>query len=263
MATPGDTLKVCNCNRTMALDGVALGRALGRDAIPIYTELCRREVDGFTSALKGSSCTVACTQEAPLFTQLAEGAGSSIELKFINIREAAGWSAEGAAATAKTAALLALADLPEPQPVAISSYASKGEVLIIGPAEAAIAWAEQLADSLSASVLITTARGAELPATRRYPVWSGMPRSVQGYLGKFDVQWEPVNPIDLETCTRCNACIKACPEQAIDFTYQVDLTRCKSHRACVKACGTIGAIDFVRLVGGDHMFSHRHQPQVE
>jgi ferredoxin len=246
MATPGDTLKVCNCNRTMTLDGAALGRALGREAIPIYTELCRKDVDGFTSALAGSSCTVACTQEAPLFNQLAESAGSTVELKFVNIREAAGWSAEGAAATAKIAALLAMADLPEPQPVAVSSYASKGEVLIIGPAEAAVAWAEQLADSLSVSVLITTARGAELSATRRYPVWSGMPRSVQGYLGKFEVQWEPINPIDLETCTRCNACIRACPEHAIDFTYQVDLTRCKAHRACVKACGAIGAIDFGR-----------------
>jgi ferredoxin len=246
MAIPGDTLKVCNCNRTMTLDGAALGRALGREAIPIYSELCRKEVDVFTSALAGSSCTVACTQEAALFAQLAEGAGSSTELKFVNIREAAGWSAEGTAATAKIAALLALADLPEPQPVAMSSYASKGETLIIGPAEAAIAWAEQLADSLSVSVLITTARGAELPATRRYPVWSGSPRSVQGYLGKFEVQWEQINPIDLEACTRCNACIRACPEQAIDFTYQIDLTRCKSHRACVKACGAIGAIDFGR-----------------
>ena len=247
MATPGSTLKVCNCNRTMTLDGAALGRALGRDAIPIYTELCRKEVDGFTTALEAASCTVACTQEAPLFSELAAGAGASTELKFVNIREAAGWSAEGAAATAKIAALLALADLPEPQPVAISSYASKGEVLIIGPAEAAIAWAEQLAESLSVSVLITTARGAELPATRRYPVWSGMrARAVQGYLGKFEVQWEPTNPIDLEVCTRCNACIRACPEDAIDLTYQVDLTRCKSHRACVKACGAIGAIDFGR-----------------
>jgi ferredoxin len=246
MATHGNPLKVCNCNRTMTLDGAALGRALGREAIPIYTELCRKEVDGFTSALGDASCTVACTQEAPLFTELAAGAGASTELKFVNIREAAGWSAEGAAATAKIAALLALADLPDPQPVAVSSYASKGEVLIIGPAEAAIAWAEQLADSLGVSVLITTARGAELPATRRYPVWSGLPHSVQGYLGKFEVQWDQINPIDLETCTRCNACIRACPEQAIDFTYQVDLTRCKSHRACVKACGTIGAIDFGR-----------------
>jgi len=219
MATRDSTLKVCNCNRTMTLDGAALGRALGREAIPIYTELCRKDVDGFTSALGSSTCTVACTQEAPLFTELAAGAGASTELNFVNIREAAGWSAEGPSATAKIAALLALADLPEPQPVAVSSYTSKGEVLIIGPADAAIAWAEQLADSLTVAVLITSARGAELPATRRYPVWSGTPRNVQGYLGKFEVQWQQINPIDLEVCTRCNACVRACPEDAIDLTY--------------------------------------------
>jgi ferredoxin len=247
MAASGDTLKLCNCNRTMTLDGIALGRALGREPIPIHTELCRKQVDSFTSSLGGATCTVACTQEAPLFTELAAGANASTELNFINIRETAGWSAEGAGATPKIAALLALADVPEPQPVPVVSYASKGEVLIIGPAEAAIAWAEQLSDSLSVAVLITTARGAELPATRRYPVWSGTPRKVQGYLGKFEVQWEPGNPIDLELCTRCNACIRACPEDAIDLTYQVDMTRCKSHRACVKACGAIGAIDFGRV----------------
>jgi ferredoxin len=60
------------------------------------------------------------------------------------------------------------------------------------------------------------------------------------------VEWEQANPIDLETCTRCNACIRACPEEAIDFSYQIDLARCKAHRQCVKACGEIGAIDFER-----------------
>ena len=40
--------------------------------------------------------------------------------------------------------------------------------------------------------------------------------------------------------------MRACPEDAIDFDYQVDLAKCKAHRDCVKACGAIGAIDFSR-----------------
>jgi hypothetical protein len=95
---------------------------------------------------------VACTQEAPLFSELAEQAGSASELKFVNIREQAGWSKEGAKATPKIAALLALADLPEPEPVTAVSYKSGGELLIVGPAEAAIPWAEKLAGQLEVNV---------------------------------------------------------------------------------------------------------------
>jgi ferredoxin len=189
---------------------------------------------------------VACTQEAPLFSELADAAGSKTALQFINIREHAGWSREGDKATPKIAALLALADLPEPEPVTSVSYKSGGELLIVGPAEAAIPWAEKLAERLSVNVLITHSRAGELPAERRYPVWSGSAIAVKGYLGAFEVIWEQGNPIDLEVCTRCNACIRACPEHAIDFTYQIDLEKCKSHRECVKACGDIRAIDFDR-----------------
>src|SRR5438477_648400 len=45
---------------------------------------------------------------------------------------------------------------------------------------------------------------------------------------------------------RCNACVRACPENAIGYDYQVDLDKCKAHRNCVDACGAIGAIDFSR-----------------
>ena len=247
MALEDRTVKVCNCNRTMALDAKALSAALKlKQPIRIHTELCRKEVASFQEALKDESCVVACTQEAPLFSELAEAAGAKTALQFVNIREHAGWSQEGAKATPKIAALLALADLPEPEPVPGVSYKSGGELLIVGPAEAAIPWAEKLAEQLSVNVLVTASRAGELPADRRYPVWSGKAISVKGYLGAYEVAWEQDNPIDLEVCTRCNACIRACPEDAIDFTYQIDLEKCKAHRECVKACGEIRAIDFDR-----------------
>ena len=118
-------------------------------------------------------------------------------------------------------------------------------MLIIGPAAAALDWAERLSGQLEVSVLATDASG-ELPLERKFPVWSGKVTGLSGWLGAFEVEWRQDNPIDLEVCTRCNACIRACPEDAIDFSYQVDLAKCKSHRACVKACGAIGAIDFSR-----------------
>jgi ferredoxin len=247
MALDDKTLKVCNCNRTMALDAKALGAALQlRSPLTIHTELCRKEVSEFGAALAGGECIVACTQEAPLFAELNEQAGGKTDLRFVNIREVAGWSGEGDKATAKIAALLALAELPEPEPVPSVSYQSSGQLLVIGPADAAVQWAERLAGELEVSALITTSRGGELPLERRYPVWSGRVKSITGWLGAFEVEWEQTNPIDLDVCTRCNACIRACPESAIDFTYQVDLDRCKAHRECVKACGPVKAIDFER-----------------
>lgn len=83
---------------------------------------------------------------------------------------------------------------------------------------------------------------------RRYPVLGGQIKSLTGWLGAFDLTWIQDNPIDLDLCTRCNACLAACPEGAIGFDYQIDLTLCKSHRSCVKACQAPGAIDFNREV---------------
>ena len=248
MALADKTIRLCNCNRTMPLDAKALAAALKSGSpITIHTELCRKEVGAFHDALRDPEVLVACTQEAPLFVELAQAAGAKGELGFLNIRENAGWSADGAAATPKIAALVALACLGDPQPVPTVGYTSGGNLLIIGPTAAAVGWAERLGGEFDVSVLLDDAgRGGELPIEHKYAIWSGKVGKVSGYLGAFEVAWAQSNPIDLEICTRCNACARVCPEDAIGLDYQIDLDKCKDHRACVKACGAIGAIDFGR-----------------
>ncbi|MDP1537879.1 MAG: 4Fe-4S binding protein [Burkholderiales bacterium] len=240
---------LCNCNQTMQVDGKKLAGALGLTDTPaVQSEMCRQHLASFETAVKsGDDLLVACTQEAPLFTALHAELGGVGDIRFVNVRETGGWSDEGMQAMPKMAALLAAADLPEPEPVPTVSYEAGSELLIIGPGAAILPWAERLAEQLSVTVLMTDeGRGAEMPAERRYPVYSGRIIALDGYLGAFTAQWEQRNPVDLDACTRCGACIEVCPEQAINFSYQIDLDKCKSHRKCVTACGSVGAIDFER-----------------
>ena len=81
---------VCNCNKTMPLDAKALGAALKLDSTPrLSSELCGQHLAAFEAAVKsGSNLVVACTQEAPLFTELHEKLKGSGSLGFVNIREA-------------------------------------------------------------------------------------------------------------------------------------------------------------------------------
>jgi len=241
MSLEGKTLKVCSCNRTVPLDAKALAAALkAGEPLSVHHQLCRNDAGAFQAAVKAADdVIVACTQEAALFSELSDK-----PIKFVNIRELAGWSTERS--TPKMAALLAMAALPDPEPAPAVDFKSGGQVLVIGPAEAALDWAERLSSQLEPSVLISGAGRAELPLERKYPVWSGRVQKISGWLGAFEVEWRQENPIDLEVCTRCNACVRACPEQAIGFDYQIDLAKCKDHRECVKACGEIGAIDFSR-----------------
>ena len=242
--------KVCNCNRTMPLDarsGAALGAALGTQPLPVASELCRREVGNFLGAIEGvDDVVVACTQEQPLFSELAAERKSVAPLRFVNIRETGGWGSDAASSLPKMAALLAAAALPQPEPVPTVSYESAGHVLVVGPAARALPWARRLADQLDVSLLLSSGSDQQMLEDRTFPTFSGSGIEVDGWLGAFKVRWRQSNPIDLEVCTRCNACVDVCPEGAIDLTYQIDMSKCSAHRDCVKACGAIGAISFLR-----------------
>ncbi|MFZ4062405.1 MAG: 4Fe-4S binding protein [Polynucleobacter sp.] len=232
---------VCNCNGTMPLDAKALG-------VTMHTSLCRQEVGSFLKALDGNEpLVVACTQEGALFGELVAQSEKPLvaPLRFVNIREVAGWTQEAKSSGPKIAALLALADMPEAEPVPVVNYESLGRLLIIGSGNQALAWAEKLSDSLDVSVLCT--EPGALPITRNFPVYTGDVTKLDGYLGNFTVDWDLENPIDPEMCTRCGACIDVCPENAIDDSFQIDLDKCQSHRACVTACASIGAIAFDRV----------------
>ncbi|MBJ7502955.1 MAG: 4Fe-4S binding protein [Polynucleobacter sp.] len=224
----------------MPLDAKALGVAM-------HTSLCRQEVGQFLTALdEPEPMIVACTQERALFSELAEQSAKPLgaPLRFVNIRELAGWTQEAKKSTPKILALLALAELPQADPVPVVEFQSQGRLLIIGPAEQALPWAEKLGASLDISVLSTEA--GTLPLSRNFPIYSGVVSKLDGFLGQFTVAWNLINPIDPEMCTRCGACVNACPEDAIDASFQINLERCKSHRACVTACAGIGAIQFER-----------------
>jgi len=231
----------------MPLQAQTLGQALGEDLKP-HTALCRREAVDFQRAVQtGQTVVVACTQEKKLFSELAEQTEGAISpIRFVNIRETGGWSREAANASPKLAALLAAARLPEPEPVPTVTYKSEGRLLILGPVDLAEKAAALLADAMQITLWSEGAGKAGGMQERRYPVMAGRLNKLSGWLGAFDVSWDASNPIDLDLCTRCNACVAACPEQAIGLDYQVDLSRCASHRDCVKACDAVGAIDFMR-----------------
>src|SRR5262245_65732204 len=99
---------ICSCEDTMPLDAEAVGRGCRGSEITTAHQLCRAELERFRKAVAtGTPLTVGCTQEAPLFTEVADTGDDAArsDIRYANLRETAGWSADAARAGPKMAAL--------------------------------------------------------------------------------------------------------------------------------------------------------------
>ena len=179
------TILVCSCEDTMPLDAAALQRGCRGAEVKQAHQLCRAEIERFrAAAASGTPLTVACTQEAPLFSEIAGERASAVT--FANVRETAGWSSDAAKAGPKMAALLAAAAEPMPQ-LPYVSLESEGVTLIYGRDERAIEAANLLKDHLDITVLITRPGSLTPARVTDFPVVKGTIRSAKGHLGEFEL----------------------------------------------------------------------------
>jgi len=184
--TDSGRILICSCDGTVPLGTEAI--RCGCHSEPITaTQLCGAELDRFRSiAAQDGPVTVACTQEAALFSDIAAQTGRVGSVQFANIRETAGWSSEGAHAGPKMAALLAAAAEPAPD-VPFVKLKSGGVILICGRDETALEAGKLLKDHLDVTVLIEPPATIAPPRTTIFPVAKGKVSTATGHLGAFEV----------------------------------------------------------------------------
>jgi ferredoxin len=187
MDMPDTTIVLCSCEDTMAPDGKIVAKACRGATVKTANHLCRSEAGYFAElAAKPNRLVIGCTQEAPLFQELAEENSLPAALSFVNIREAAGWSSEGKRAGPKTAALIAAAAVPAP-PITPVTLKSEGVALILGRDQTALDAAAKLADRLDVTVILSSLDGVMPPRKADFPIRQGRARNASGWLGAFEV----------------------------------------------------------------------------
>jgi len=179
----------------MRVDARRIAKAAGADeATEVCSHLCRTEVERFTRALEtGDPLAVACTQEAPLFRELAEQAGHEASIRFVNIRERAGWSAAKAEPGARMAALLA-EGLIETEPAGTMTATSDGSCLVYGAGQVALEAAQRLQGRLQVSLLLSDAGDAIPPSVVDVPIYRGRIVKASGHFGQFEISVDGYAP---------------------------------------------------------------------
>src|SRR5216684_509639 len=148
MADQRQRILICSCEDTIPLDAEAVRRGCRGSQVTTARQLCRTELERFRAAAAGGGpLIVACTQEAPLFSEAAEAA-------------------------------------PE---ISVVKFNSEGVTLVYGRDEQAIEAANLLKQHLDVTVLIKPPAALQPPAVTDFPVAKGEIRSAKGHLGAFEL----------------------------------------------------------------------------
>jgi len=170
----------------MPLDPERVASACPGLEIGSVRQLCRAELAQFRAAATADRLIVACTQEEPLFREVAGEDNLGAALSFVNVRETSGWSEEAADAAPKMAALIAAAR-EEAEPTPFVTLTSEGVTLIYGRDEAALKVAAALKEALDLTVLLTGTEDVVPPRATAFPVRRGIVRTAKGHLGQFEL----------------------------------------------------------------------------
>ena len=181
----------------MEIDGKRLAEALGRpEPLVVHTELCRSQIAAFEAGLApGAAVHVACTQEAPLFREVAAEKG-----------EARPTSPSPTSASAPAGARTS----PPPcrrwrrcwprrrttsKPTGVTTLKSEGVCLVYGRGQAALDVAAELSDRLSVTVLLSDPEEALPPGIVSVPIYKGRIRTATGHLGRFEIEVDGYAPM--------------------------------------------------------------------
>lgn len=181
-------LVLCDCAGTFSPDREALEKATGMACSRVHSGLCHTQI-GDAARLIGEATgeiVFACGQEADTFAALADELEQPAP-QCIDLRDRAGWSDEGKQAAPKMAALIAAERMTQ-MPTRTMDVESEGLCLILGASETVLPVAEQLADTLSVTCLVSDQPEVLPGALRRFDVAAGKLHTATGSLGHFDIR---------------------------------------------------------------------------
>jgi len=188
-----DRLLLCDCAGSMKIDAQSAQAATGASEVKTCSHLCTGDMDIAADALAQDGTTlIACAQQANLFADLKAEIDGPSHLMSADIRDRAGWTKD-ASATAKQAALLA-ESLLEPPQTPLRDIVSNGVCLIVGASRPALAAADQLAETLSITCLLSDAPDDIIP-NDRFDVALGQITSAAGSLGGFEIKVDHYAPL--------------------------------------------------------------------